>query len=178
MCVPRSESHVGEDRLGVLPTAGPVPYLTDSELEARRLLAGAQPTREVVWYHATSVDVTQIAAHLGLVPSCWHGGDCCVVFGAANAHDVKPSRGDALIEICSRAIPGQLRAWWVPRSRIRGAWIGEKFVPTARLRNPSLAFMDDIRPCGCPLSNIVAEQQQMWRRTWQPGSQRACAQGP
>lgn len=167
MSVPPPDGSVEDDRLGVLPTAGPVPYLTDSEEEARRLLAGAQSSRDITWLHATSVEVARIAAHRGLVPSCWRGGDCCVVFGSADADDVKPSRRDALVEVVSRAIPGQLRAWWVPRARITGAWVAGAFIPAEQLREPPVALVDGVRPCECPLSALVGEQQELWRRTWQ-----------
>jgi hypothetical protein len=153
-------------RLGVLPVAGPVPYLTDSEQEARRLLASPQPAGDLTWLHATSLEVARIAAHRGLGPSCWRSGDCCVVFGSANADDVKHSRGEALVEVVSRAIPGQLRAWWVPRRRIRGAWVADQFIPAEQLREPPVTLVDDVRPCACPLSTLVAEQQQLWRDTW------------
>jgi hypothetical protein len=155
------------DRLGVLPLVGPVPYLTAVEEEARRLLVAPQPATNSTWWHATSVEVARIATRYGLVPSCWRGGDCCVVFGSADAEDVKPSRGEALIEVVSRAIPGQLRAWWVPHTRVRGAWIADEFVTAEQLRIPPVRLVDDVRPCQCSLSAVVAEQQQQWRRTWQ-----------
>jgi hypothetical protein len=167
MSVPPPDAGFEDERLGVLPCAGPVPYLTDSEEEARTLLAAAQPDEDVVWVHATSIDVARIVAHRGVVPSCWRGGDCCVVFGSADANDIKPSRGEALVEIESPAIPGQLRAWWVPHWSIRGAWIGDEFISAEQLREPPVQLIDDVRPCGCPLSALVREQQELWRGTWQ-----------
>jgi hypothetical protein len=91
-----------------------------------------------------------------------------VVFGAADANDVKPSRREALVEVVSPALPGQLRAWWVPWRRIRGAWLHGDFSPAEQLRAQPVTLLDDVRPCRCRLSALVAQQQELWRRTWTP----------
>jgi hypothetical protein len=78
MSDPLAEPDLDEDRLGVLPMRGPVPYLTDSELQARRLLGGTPPRHTVAWLHATSAEVARVAAHRGLVPSCWRVGETAV----------------------------------------------------------------------------------------------------
>jgi hypothetical protein len=122
---------------------------------------------------ATSAEVACIAAHQGFVPSCWRGGDCCVVFGAADANDVKRSRGEALVEVVSLALPGQLRAWWVPWRRIRRAWRQGEFTTAEQLRAQPVTLVDDVRPCHCRLSALVAQQHELWRRTWTPTDTRS-----
>jgi hypothetical protein len=152
--------------LGTLPLVGPVPYLTDSEQEARAMLAGPHPRERTRWLHATSREVAVIAAHQGLIPSCWHGGHGCVVFGCADPEDATPLRGEVAIEIESQALPGQQRAWWVPRWLIRGAWIEGRFTTAEQLRQRPSLNAGDVRPCACPLASLVCEQQALWRGTW------------
>lgn len=159
-----------EDEGGILPDAGPVPYLTLDEQHARRLLAGPQPTASSTWVHATTTQVAVTAAHQGLVPSCWRGGDGCVVFGSSGPDDVHPCRGQALVEVHSRAIAGQLRAWWVPRVHVRGALIAGEFVTATELRGTTPGPVPDVTPCSCPLAGLVCEQQALWRRTCKSGS--------
>jgi hypothetical protein len=151
--------------LGVLPLAGPVPYLTLSAHRARTLMHGPRPTIASTWVHATSIDGAVAAAHYGLIPSCWHGGDGCVVFGSSAPEDVHPARGIALVQVRSCAIAGQLRAWWVPRAKLRGASIDGKFVSAKALRAAADSRLADVRPCSCPLADLVQEQQELWRRT-------------
>jgi hypothetical protein len=163
-----SQSDIQRDAYepGILPLLGPVPYLTESDREARAMLAGPCPSEPTVWLHATSCEVALIAAHQGLIPSCWHGGHGCVVFGCAGPEDAVPPRGDAVIEIKSRALPGQQRAWWVPWRLIRGAWMHGKFVTAQQLRDRPLLREPEVRPCACPLSSLVSGQQVLWRSTW------------
>lgn len=165
------------DEHGALPDAGPVPYLTLNERYARSLLEGPRPEASSTWMHATTEQVAVTAAHRGLIPSCWHGGDGCVVFGSSGADDVNPRRGQALVEVHSRALAGQLRAWWVPLQHVRGAWIYDEFITAERLReaNPEPAPL--VAPCSCPLAALVREQQDLWRRTYsadtpRPGTHR------
>jgi hypothetical protein len=162
----RSDAQRDASELGILPLLGPVPYLAESDREARALLAGPCPSERTLWLHATSCEVALIAAHQGLIPSCWHGGDGCVVFGCADPEDAVPPRGDALIEIESRALPGQQRAWWVPWPLIRGAWMRGKFVTVGQLRDRPMLRGTEVCPCACPLSSLVSEQQALWRSSW------------
>lgn len=166
MSVPPRDNRPCDDQLGRLPLTGPLPYLTEREAHARQLQAGPHPSTTVRWLHATSLAVARVAAYRGLVPSCWRGGDACVVFGEDDRRDVKDRYGDAVIEIRSRALPGQLRAWWVPPTLILGAHHGGRFLSTTELRATPIELMDDVQPCPCPLSRLVAEQQRLWRDTW------------
>ncbi|MGH2904053.1 MAG: hypothetical protein ACRDK7_10780 [Solirubrobacteraceae bacterium] len=119
--------------------------------------------------HATSIDGAIAAACGGLTPSCWRGGDGCVVFGSNAPRDIYPARGPALMQVRSRAIAGQLRAWWVPRAQVRGAWIDGKFVNVEALRTLADCPLADVTPCSCPLAGLVLEQQELWRRTLTSG---------
>jgi len=170
MSSPPSDRSPAEVELGVLPLAGPVPYLTLSERRARTLLLGPRPTTASTWVHATSIDGAIAAACEGLIPSCWRGGDGCVVFGSSALEDVHPARGPALVQVRSRAIAGQLRAWWVPRAQVRGAWIDGKFVGVQALRATAHRRLADVTPCSCPLADLVREQQELWQRTLTSGA--------
>jgi hypothetical protein len=165
MSSPRSDTSSADDQLGVLPLAGPVPYLTLSKRRARTLLLGPRPTVASTWVHATSVDNALTASRHGLIPSCWRGGDACVVFGSSGPDDIHPARAPALVEVHSLAIPGQLRAWWVPRAQVVGAWIDGEFVNVQALRATGQCRLADVTPCSCPLADLVREQQELWRRT-------------
>ena len=70
-----------------------------------------------------------------------------------------PARGPALVEVRSLAIPGQLRAWWVPRTQVGGAWIDGEFVSVQTLRATAPCRFAEVTPCSCPLADLVREQQ-------------------
>ena len=125
--------------LGVLPLAGPVPYLPDGDRALVELWAGPRPTEVCTWYHATRELLLTKIAREGLIPSSWTGGDCEVVFGYDERPITPTSRGDVVLEIRSRALPGQLKALWVPHWCIVGAWRGETFVPVSVLRDEAAA---------------------------------------
>lgn len=145
---------------GAFSALGPLTYLHLSEDEVRAALSG-EFGRERVWFHATDEASARSAALQGLVPSCWRGGDCCCVFG----HDerVDNRRGRWLLEIRSAALPGQLKAWWVPPDAIRGAWYDGRFVEAAELRREAVGVAEPDGSCECDLASLTAEQVALWR---------------
>jgi hypothetical protein len=145
---------------GAFPALGPLTYLHLREDEVRAALAG-DFGGERVWFHATDEAAARSAALQGLVPSCWLGGDCCCVFG----HDERAEsrRGQWLLEILSPALPGQLKAWWVPPEAIRGAWHHGKFVAADALREGAVALADPDGGCECDLAPLTVEQVALWR---------------
>jgi len=149
---------------GSFPEAGPLPYLLDDEAQAREALGGPRggPRR---WFHATNAGTAFIAVRQGLVPSCWRGGDCCAVCGYAELDDVHSHQGPWVLEIVSPALPGQVKAWWVPPSAIQGGWLDGSFTTAEEMRASAPPDPgDDARPCSCGLSKLVAEQIRAWRR--------------
>jgi len=149
---------------GSFPRAGPVPYLLDDEAEARETLAGPRGA-SVRWFHATDVEAGFIAVQQGLAPSCWRGGDCCAVCGHAGLEDVHVHQGRCVLEILSPALPGQVKAWWVPPSFIQGAWLEDVFMTADEMRAAAPpAPADNARPCNCGLSQLVEEQIGAWRQ--------------
>src|SRR5436853_444325 len=138
--------------LGVLPAEGPVPYLPEEGRPAAERFATVKPTAVRTWFHATWEPMPAVASRQGLIPSCWRGGDCCVVFGHDERVEPSPLKGDVIIEVRSRALPGQLKCLWVPWWCIVGAWREGAFVPAERLRDEPVELLDLTAGCGCELS--------------------------
>lgn len=155
-----------ETDLGVLPAEGPLPYLPENERPVRERFAGELPTAVRTWWHVTWEPMPALAARQGLIPSCWRGGDCCVVFGHDERFESSPAKGDVVIEVRSRALSGQLKALWVPWWCIVGAWRGEQFISAERLREEPAELVDPTTGCGCGLSAYMHEQQALWRASW------------
>lgn len=154
-----------ETELGVLPVEGPVPYLPDDGRSARERFAGELPAVRT-WWHITWEPMPAVAAKQGLIPSCWRGGDCCVVFGHDDRSTPSPAKGDVVIEVRSRALAGQLKALWVPWWCVQGAWRGNRFVSARQLRTEHVELVDTTCDCNCGLSAMMREQQVLWRMTW------------
>lgn len=152
--------------LGVLPVAGPVPYLPDDGRQRHDRFAADLPTAVRTWWHVTWEPMPAVAARQGLIPSCWSGGDCCVVFGHDEFCTPSALRGDVVIEVRSRALPGQLKALWVPWWCIVGAWRNGQFIAADHLRREAAELVDRTSGCTCALSAFMREQQTLWRATW------------
>jgi hypothetical protein len=150
----------------VLPVEGPVPYLPDDGRAARDRFAGELPAAARTWWHVTWEPMPAVAARQGLIPSCWRGGDCCVVFGHDERFEPSGLKGDVVIEVRSRALPGQLKALWVPWWCIVGAWRRGRFVSAEQLRQEEVELVDPTAGCGCGLTEMMREQQALWRSTW------------
>lgn len=119
-----------EELYGVFPLGNPIPYTGRVE----QLCADNLPP-QLTWYHRTRAENVASIVRLGLIPSCWFGGDCCCVFGVDTlGFAVATDPEEWVIEIRSRAEPGtDLKAWWVPPNRIEGAWHLGHFVSPASL---------------------------------------------
>jgi len=148
---------------GSFSSVGLVVYLTDDAERARRLLAGPS-ARYRRWFHATTPEAAVSALQYGLVPSCWLGGDCCAVCGHDSRSDVHSHQGEAILLVEGAALPGQLKAWWVPASAIVGVFTDDGFSTRAEVlaRAPAPA-LSKCRPCRCGLSDLCAEQISRWR---------------
>lgn len=153
---------------GSFPTSGPLPYLFDDEGRARDARLGQRPPNRT-WFHATDERTASIAVRQGLAPSCWRGSDCCAVCGHADRDDVHAHQGAWVIEIHSPALEGELKAWWVPPRYVRGAWVGNEFVPADRLRSATPdPGRDTAAPCHCELATLVEQEIGAWRQTHLP----------
>lgn len=150
------------DRLGAFPRIGPLTYLADDVVEARAGLRGEYPTLRR-WFHATTEEAAASAAWQGLVPGCWHGGDCCCVCGYDSLDEIPRHRGDWIVEIYSRAYDGQAKAWWVPPQAIRGAWNDGVFYEAAELRERGGPLLGAVSGCSCNLNELTREQAGAWR---------------
>jgi hypothetical protein len=73
-------------------------------------------------------------------------------------------RGDWVLEVHSRALPEQQKAWWVPVSAISGAWHSGVFYKAADLRERGGPMVAPADSCTCELAELVAEQVALWRR--------------
>ena len=155
--------------LGAFPMAGPVTYLTDDPEECRRIMAGPYPERRI-WYHGTTERVARLACIQGIAPGCWigTGGECCGILGYNSLHQFLRRRGHLwIIEIEGRALDGDVKAWWVPYSDVRGVWHLDRFVPRPEVVRGNHEPTTQPRVgCDCGLSEICSEQQELWRRTW------------
>lgn len=158
--------------LGVLPLEGPVPYLHDNGRTPADRFNSELPSAVRTWWHFTYEPVPVIAARQGLIPSCWLGGDCCVVFGHDDFKPGEASGDTSVIEVRSRALEGQLKALWVPWFCVVGVWRGHDFVPSSELIAKEAPLVDPVEECGCglstscELSSFMVEQQDLWRSTW------------
>ena len=150
---------------GCFPLAGPVPYLTDDPAQAAEMLTQFADIAPRIWWHATYASAVPAIMRTGLIPSCWHGGDTCVVFGTDDRFEVASwRREDWVIEIRSAVRMGPDKAWWVPPASIVGAWHGDTFHPRdALLRAVPAPSVDG---CSCPLAALCRDQQAHWMRTW------------
>lgn len=146
---------------GAFPAAGPVVYLAQDAESARAMLAGRR-AGYAQWFHATCLDGAIQAAHRGLIPSCWRGGDTCAVFGVDALRDVHSHHGEWVLKIRSCALPGQLKAWWVPPERIMGAWHAGEFISSRALRTRPPGPPPAFAGCPCELAGVVAEQIACW----------------
>jgi hypothetical protein len=158
--------------LGVLPLEGPVPYLHDDGRVPANRFNSELPSTVRTWWHLTHEPVPAIAARQGLIPSCWFGGDSCVVFGHDDFEPGEASEDISVIEVRSRALAGQLKALWVPWFCVVGVWRGRDFVPSRDLLAEQGQISDPVERCGCGVSNFcelssfMTEQQDLWRSTW------------
>jgi hypothetical protein len=154
---------------GAFPMVGPLPYLTLSHADVRvAATAGPFPT-ESTWLHATYPDRLGAILHVGLIPSCWWGGDSCAVFGFDSAEEIPRCRsGDLLLEVRSCALPGSsAKAWWVPPSAIqRVSHRGRAISITGARQDAAHGQPPSVDGCGCDLVDIVRDQQEAWRATW------------
>jgi hypothetical protein len=157
---------------GVFPVLGPVAYLTDDEMTARRMLAERPFPIRRTWWHVTYSEHLTSVLTTGLIPSCWWGGDTCAVFGTDSPTRVPTwRRDDWVIQIRSHALPDAVKAWWVSACAIQGAWRRGRFYSRTKL----LAGEHDRRyqhreirdGCVCTLTDLCREQQSAWRATWQ-----------
>jgi hypothetical protein len=145
---------------GAFPALGPLTYL-HLDLAAARAALDGDYERERTWFHATNEASARSAAVQGLLPSCWVGGDCCCVFGHDEPDQAR--RGDWLLEIRSPALPGQLKAWWVPPQAVRGAWHRGRFVDRHELCQGAVALYAPQGSCDCELAALTVEQVARWR---------------
>lgn len=156
------------DLTGAFPLVGPLTYMPLDMDSVRAALDGPYPESRT-WYHATWEPALGAILRVGLIPSCWWGGDSCCVFGYDRPEELPEGRRSGwTLEVSSRALTGQLRAWWVPPSGVRGAWHEGLFWSRSELR----AQFPDPAPvtregCYCELSELVSEQQRLWRSTWE-----------
>jgi hypothetical protein len=146
-------------RQGAFSLSGPVTYLAGSCAEVDELLAANYPA-PTTWFHGTTRVAAISACWQGIVPSCWCGGDSCCVFGTDSRDAVAPHH-DWVLEIHSPALPGQLKAWWVPPQAIRGAWNGGLFTPAEAIREMGVPLL---QPTGCPceISEKTRQEIEKW----------------
>lgn len=154
------------DLLGAFPLLGPVTYMLLGIEGVRAALRGPYPERRI-WYHATWESTLGSILRVGIIPSCWWGGDGCCVFGYDRWEEIPEHRRNAwVLDVHSSALPGQLKAWWVPPSAIRGAWHDGTLHEPAELRSRHPATpLEATDGCSCELRWLVAEQQRFWRTT-------------
>jgi hypothetical protein len=154
----------GNSDAGAFPLAGPLTYLRVPLAEIRDCLQSAEFAPVSIWFHATSEHAARAAAAEGLIPSCWCGGDSCCVFGHSSFDEMpRWRRQDWVVEIESRALPGQLRAWWVPPQAIRGVWHDGQFFGRDELEARSGVAELVSESCPCDLHGLTSEQIARWR---------------
>lgn len=149
----------GIDFLGVFPLGNPIPYTGRVEV----VHAGNAPN-VCTWYHGTWGDRVGSIARLGLLPSCWFGGNNCCVFGFDHIHFRQYDKyGDWVVELRSRVeIDTELKAWWIPPDHVLGAWHKGSFHPRDDLI--SLASRDISGRLGtfCCSDGLCAAQFGIW----------------
>jgi hypothetical protein len=121
---------------------------------------------EQIWYHATHESAARAACRQGLIPSCWTGGDSCCVFGYDKMEDIPVHRGEWVIEVRSRALDSQLKAWWVPVGAITGVWLRGTFLSVEQIRVSITSLAQPTGNCICELSALTAFETSRWRETW------------
>jgi len=155
--------------LGSFPTVGPVTYLIEEPAECRRLLKGPFPSARA-WFHGTTERAAHLACVQGIAPGCWigAGSECCAVLGHNSLRDFLQKREHLwIVEIFGPALDGDVKAWWVPPSDIRGVWRLDSFCPRDQIAALVREPLTQPRPgCACPLSKICLQQQTLWRGTW------------
>jgi hypothetical protein len=164
-----SHAEQGEaNTYGSFPVAGPVTYLTDDPLECQRLMAGPPPPLST-WFHGTTERAARLSCVQGIAPGCWigTGGQCCGVLGYGSLSGLLEDRSySSIVEVVSPALAGDLKAWWVPPTQVRGVWRLGIFLPrkqvAAACREP---LSEPIGGCACPLSALCCRQQELWRST-------------
>ena len=158
------------DRHGCFPVVGPVTYLTDDPVECLRLVKLGGTGAPKTWFHGTSERVARLACRQGIAPGCWigAGGQCCGVLGLESLDSFLERRRHLwIIEIVSPAIDGDVKAWWVPPSSIRGVWQMDRFYPRDEIASACAEPLTaPIHGCECPLSALCIQQQVVWRTTW------------
>lgn len=150
---------------GSFPKLGPVTYLPISPAEVAQALLGACPPT-TIWYHATLDSRLHQVCAAGVLPSCWWGGDSCCVFGYDRIEDVPGVRSKGwILEVESAALAGDLKAWWVPPTAIRGAWRGGTFHRRGDLAGAPSQPPDIGDGCSCDLTELVSSEKARWRQT-------------
>jgi hypothetical protein len=160
------------DLLGAFPVDGAVTYLTDNPRECRRLMRGPKaPVR--TWFHGTTERVARLACVQGLVPGCWlrEGGECCVHGYYSLDAFLERRKHLWIVEVRGPVLAGDLKAWWVPPSYVRGIWRFDSFISREEVAAMHVdALVEPRTGCGCGLSSECAEQQSTWRSTWPASS--------
>lgn len=152
------------EELGSFPMRGPVTYLHLSPEEVDDAFRGPRPPIRR-WFHATRAEFIGSICVQGILPSCWSGGDTCGVCGYDKLTQLPAELGQWALEVESPALPGDLKAWWVPSTAIRGAWCDGLFYPADALRIDARPLLT---PTGCPceMSAMTDDQIAIWRTTW------------
>lgn len=148
---------------GVFPVDNPIPYTGRTEILSLENIPAVR-----TWYHGTWTNRVASIARLGLLPSCWFGGQCCCVFGF-DALDSIPYHkyGDWIIEIRSRVDPEtHAKAWWVPSQWIIGAWNkGQFYIPERLFAIPGDTIPPGLGQLGCS-DKLCARQYEIWCATY------------
>ena len=154
---PTGQPHVNSrepDYLGAFPVGGPITYLELSVADARAALGGPHwPI--TTWFHQTGRAEAASAAWQGLIPSCWVGGDGCCVFGDDSREKAFPFRGEWILEVRSRPLPEQQKAWWVPAEQIVGDWNEGVFYMPDELRAIGRPLLTSSGSCACELTDLI-----------------------
>lgn len=153
---------------GSFSERGPATYLTEDPDECMELLDAPLPPRST-WFHGTSEAVARRACSVGLLPGCWLEEGCCAVLGYSSREEFLLRLEHLwIVEVEGRALEGDVKAWWVPRQAIVGAWFRDAFYSKADLAEATVAEIPLVDGCGCGLTGICRWQQAAWRRTLLP----------
>lgn len=153
---------------GSFSERGPAPYLTDDPDECRALLEG--PLRpKSTWFHGTTETVARIACSVGLVPGCWLGAGRCAVMGYSSRDEFLLRAGHLwIVEVETRALEGDVKAWWVPPEAIVGVWSHDVFFSKDELLLNPAPVPPLVDGCACGLSDVCRQEQKAWRRNVSP----------
>lgn len=146
---------------GSFPALGPITYLHLMPTEVDEALRSARPPVSR-WFHATRAEFVGSICLQGVLPSCWSGGDTCGVCGYDTLAQVPAELGQWAIEVESAALPGELKAWWVPPTAVRGAWVDGLFYPAEELRVDAKPLLQPVA-CSCELASHTQAQISLWR---------------